>query len=130
MAILSFCGDCPIAAGVGEWDQVAAAAVLLASVSNKAVTRIIEAGTRAYGQALSATELRALQLVAGGCTGRQAAEALGVKARTVRYYLDRAAEKLGVASRKEALLKAVAEGIVDVREFPPAGFRTGTDSDD
>ena len=64
-----------------------------------------------------------MQIVANGKTAKQAAEQLGVKPRTIRYYLDRAAEKLGVESRKEAVLKAVAEGIVDPRQFPPAGFK-------
>jgi hypothetical protein len=48
----------------------------------------------------------------------------------VRYYLDRAAEKLGVRTRKEAVLKAVADGIVDTRQFPPAGFHSGTKDKD
>ena len=122
-AILSFCGDRPIAPDPADWEQVAAAAVLLASVTNKAVTRIVEASTKAYGKALSTMELATMQLIAGGKTAKQAAEGLGVKPRTIRYYLDRAAEKLGVDSRKEALLKAVAEGIVDPRQFPPAGFK-------
>lgn len=123
MAILSFCGDRPIAPDPADWEQVASAAVLLASVTNKAVTRIVEASTKAYGKALSKVELETLQLIAAGKTAKQAAEQLGVKSRTIRYYLDRAAEKLGVESRKEAVLKAVAEGIVDPRQFPPAGFK-------
>lgn len=123
MAILSFCGDHPIAPEPADWEQVAAAAALLASVTNRAVTRIIEAGARAYGRALSKMELGTLQLIARGKTAREAANELDVKPRTIRYYLDRAAEKLGVESRKEVVLKAVAEGIVDPRQFPPAGFK-------
>lgn len=130
MAILSFCGSRPFAPEPSDWEQVAAAAVLLASVTNKALTRIVEAGAKSYGKALSKMELEALQLIAGGKTAKQAAEQLGVKPRTIRYYLDRAAEKLGVESRKEAILKAVAEGIVDPREFPPAGFKNqGSEQD-
>lgn len=124
IAILSFCGDRPIAPDLADWEQVAAAAVLLASVTNKALTRIVAASSKAFGRALSVAELNALQLVASGNTGKQAAAKLGVKPRTIRYYLDRAAEKLGVETRKEAVLKAVAEGIVDTRKFPPAGFHT------
>lgn len=131
MAILSFCGNYPIAPDSADWEQVAAAAVLLASVTNKALTRIVEAGAKSYGKALSKMELEALQLIASGKTARQAAERLGVKPRTIRYYLDRVAEKLGIESRKEAVLKAVAEGIVDPREFPPAGFKNqGSEQDE
>ena len=106
-----------------EWENVASAAVLLASVTNKVVTRIVEASAKAYGQALSDKEVATIQLIASGKTAKQAALSIGVKPRTIRYYLDRAADKLGVESRKEAVLKAVADGVVDIREFPPAGFR-------
>lgn len=129
MAILSFCGDRPIAPSPDQWEQVSAAAVLLASVTNKAVTRIIETSAKALGKALSTSELKALEVIAAGNTGKQAAALLGVKPRTIRYYLDRAAEKLGVETRKEAVLKAVADGIVDTRKFPPAGFSSATDQD-
>lgn len=127
VAILSFCGNHPIAPDLGLWEQVSASAVLLASVTNKAVTKIIEARTKAFGEALSVAERKALQLVAGGATAKQVAQELGVKPRTVRYYLDRAADKLGARSRKEAVIKAVAEGIVDPRPFPKAGFKQGPD---
>jgi DNA-binding CsgD family transcriptional regulator len=123
IAILSFCGDRPIASGPGEWEQVAASSALLASVTNKAVTRIVESDTKDPDSTLSPTEANALQLIASGKTAKEVAAQLGVVPRTIRYYLDRAAEKLGVDSRKEAVLKAVAVGIVDIRQFPPAGFK-------
>ncbi len=127
MAILSFCGDRPIAPSTEQWEQVSAGVVLLTSVTNKAVTRILEASAKTFGKALTASELRALEVLASGSTGKEAAAILGVKPRTIRYYLDRAADKLGVESRKEAVLKAVADGIVDTRQFPPAGFKSATD---
>jgi len=126
MAILSFCGNRPIAPNPEQWETVSASAVLLASVTNKAITRIVEARTKSFGKALTERERKALLLIATGATAKQAALALAVKPRTIRYYLDRAAEKLGVESRKEAVIKAVADGIVDTRQFPRAGF--GPDS--
>ncbi|MDB5975027.1 MAG: LuxR family transcriptional regulator [Nevskia sp.] len=130
LAILSFCGGQPIAREPDQWEQVAAAAALLTSVTNKAVTRIIEATAKTFGKALSLSELKTLEIIGAGHTGKQAAAILGVKPRTIRYYLDRAAEKLGVDTRKEAILKAVADGIVDTREFPPAGFSSATAKDE
>jgi DNA-binding CsgD family transcriptional regulator len=64
--------------------------------------------------------------MATAMTAKEVADVLGVQERTVRYYLDRAAEKLGVTSRKEAVLKAVADGIIDLRKFPQAGFKSST----
>jgi LuxR family transcriptional regulator, quorum-sensing system regulator SolR len=125
LAILSFCGDRPLIPNPGDWERAAAAAALLASATNKAMTRLLEAASRrspVFGRGLSEAERKALTLIATGATFKRAAQALGVKPRTVRYYLDRAAEKLGAATRKEAVLKALADGIIDTREFPPAGF--------
>lgn len=125
IAILSFCGDRPLVPNPDDWERAAAATALLASATNKAMTRLLEAASRrspVFGPALSEAERKALTLVATGATFKQAAEALGVKPRTVRYYLDRAAEKLGVDTRKGAVHKALAEGIIDTRQFPPAGF--------
>ncbi len=56
MAILSFCGNRPIALDPTQWEAVSASAVLVASVTNKAITRIVEARCRAFGQALAETE--------------------------------------------------------------------------
>jgi Response regulator containing a CheY-like receiver domain and an HTH DNA-binding domain len=69
-------------------------------------------------------------MMAEAMTAKQAAAVLGVQPRTVRYYLDRAAEKLGVNTRREAVLKALADGIIDTRKFPLAGFESSMDTDD
>lgn len=124
-AILSFCGERPLAPEPEQWEASAASAALLASTTNRAVTRIIlarNAANSALTQPLSDAERHALELMASAMTADEAASVLRVQPRTVRYYLDRAAEKLGVESRKEAVMKALAEGIIDLRHFPPAGF--------
>ncbi|MGQ0503252.1 MAG: LuxR C-terminal-related transcriptional regulator [Panacagrimonas sp.] len=61
-------------------------------------------------------ELKALRLTANTMTAEEVAAALGVRPRTVRYYLDRAAEKLCVNSRKAAVAKALADGLVDLHQ--------------
>jgi DNA-binding CsgD family transcriptional regulator len=107
------------------WEQTAAAATLLASTTNRTVSRIVEPRTgrsTVFGQELSDAERKSLQMMAAAMTAKEAAAVLKVQPRTVRYYLNRAAAKLGVESRKEAVLKALAEGIIDLRHFPPAGF--------
>lgn len=124
-AILSFCGDQHIAPEAEQWEATAAGAALLAATANKAVSRIIEttnARGGINGEALSETERRCLELMAEARTAEQAAGILNVRPRTVRYYLDRAAEKLGVETRKEAVMTALAQGIIDTRHFPNAGF--------
>lgn len=130
IAILSFCGDRQLLPHQHEWERAAVSVALLASATTKAVTRIVEAKSKGFGRTLSENERRALTLMATGATAKQVATALNVKPRTVRYYLDRAAEKLGVRTRKEAVLKAVADGIVDTRQFPPAGFHPGVKDKD
>lgn len=126
--ILSFCGDQRIAPEPEQWEATASVAALLAATGSKALCRIIEAksdrGVR--GEALSDTERKCLEMMAAAMTAEEAAVALKVRPRTVRYYLDRAAEKLGVETRKEAVMKALAEGIIDIRQFPNAGFGHNT----
>jgi DNA-binding CsgD family transcriptional regulator len=129
LAILSFCGERPIASEAVHWEATAAAAALLAGTTSRAMTRIIQAmnAAKALAQSLSEAERKCLEMMAAAMTARQAAAVLKVKPGTVRYYLDRAAEKLGVETRREAVMKALAEGIIDTRQFPNAGFGQDTE---
>lgn len=124
MAILSFCGRHPIAPEPEQWETTSTAATLLASATNKALCRIIEAksANAAHAQELSENERKCLEMMASAMSAERVATALKVRRRTVYYYLDRAAEKLGVETRREAVMKALAEGIIDIRHFPKAGF--------
>ncbi|MDZ4078494.1 LuxR family transcriptional regulator [Hydrocarboniphaga sp.] len=133
LAILSFCGREPIAPEPAQWEITEVAVRLLASTAHKAVIAIIEsrAGTTSLlGNPLTDAERRSLEMMASAMTAKQAAAVLGVQPRTVRYYLDRAAEKLGVDTRREAVIKALADSIIDTRKFPKAGFETSMDIDD
>ena len=125
VALLCFCGSKPIAPDPAEWEHTAAATVLLAASAHRALMRMARrhhSRTASGAGALSNAELQALQMTASAMTAAQVASLLGVKPGTVRYYLDRAAAKLGAASRREAVSKAIAQGIVDTRHFPMAGF--------
>lgn len=125
IAMLSFCGRQAIASEPDQWEATEASIRLLVSMTHKALIEIVEARdseNAIIGKPLSYAELQALGMMANAMTAQQAADKLGVQERTIRYYLDSAADKLGVETRKEAVLKAVADGIVDTREFPHAGF--------
>jgi two-component system, NarL family, response regulator DevR len=55
-------------------------------------------------ESLSVQELRVLQAVAAGQTDKEVATTLGLQTKTVRNYLDRVFEKLGVNTRTQAAL--------------------------
>jgi DNA-binding NarL/FixJ family response regulator len=73
--------------------------------------------------ALSKQELRVLQLVAEGLTNREVAAQLFLSPHTVKNYLRNAADKLGVASRLDAVLEASRRGLI---ELPPEPGRSRT----
>lgn len=120
--LLCFCGKKPIATGTGEWDQTASAVVMLASLVHRTLIRATRRSLTKSKPQLSDAELQALQMTASAMTAKQVAAKLGVKPVTVRYYLNRAVTKLGVSNTKEAVTKALEEGLVDTRTFPRVGF--------
>lgn len=132
--LLCFCGSKPIAPDPQHWDRVASASVMLASLAHRSFIRIARRrgwSSPAGKSQLTAAELQALQMTASAMKAKQVAAMLGVSPVTVRYYLSRAAEKLGVATSKEAVAKALAEGLVETRIFPRVGFSdSASDLDD
>jgi LuxR family transcriptional activator of conjugal transfer of Ti plasmids len=123
--LMCFCGARPIVPGPAVWEQAAAAAVMFGAAAHRALARMARRRherSKAKPPQLSTAELRALQMTATAMTAEQVARVMGVRPGTVRYYLDRAAAKLGAGSRKEAVAKAIAQGIVDTRIFPITGF--------
>lgn len=71
--------------------------------------------TASPGQAghLTGRELQALHGIARGLSNRAIADELGIAENTVKNHVRGVLEKLGVASRTEAALYAVREGLVD-----------------
>jgi ATP/maltotriose-dependent transcriptional regulator MalT len=63
---------------------------------------------------LTAREQACLGLAARGRSGGQIAAQLNISARTVRFHLDNAREKLGVATRGAATRKALTLGLIEV----------------
>ncbi|MDP3857136.1 MAG: autoinducer binding domain-containing protein [Stagnimonas sp.] len=123
--LLCFCGNQPISPQAGDWEHTASASVMLASIAHRTLARIARRGASSAltgGSKLTVAELQTLQMTASAMTAQQVAALLGVKPVTVRYYLARAAEKLGVGSGREAVAKALESGLVDTRSFPRVGF--------
>lgn len=73
-------------------------------VTRQALSGFVEknAPSAAPLKSLSAQELRVLDAIATGMTDKEAALALGLQAKTVRNYLERVYEKLGVTTRTQA----------------------------
>ena len=127
--LLCFCGKKPIAPKPEDWNKTASASVMLASLAHRTLIRITKrsSASPSTGKSrLTISELQALQMTASAMTAKQAGAMLGVKPETIRYYLSRAAEKLRVGSSREAVAKALAEGLVETRVFPMVGFSEST----
>jgi len=61
---------------------------------------------------LSKRELEVLQLVAGGTTNKEVAEALFISENTVKGHLSRILEKMNVRNRQQAVVMAMEKGII------------------
>jgi len=62
---------------------------------------------------LNNREIEVLTLVARGQRSAQIAKKLGIAKRTVDFHLDNARIKLGAATRAQAVVKAVAGGVIE-----------------
>ena len=107
-----------------EADEVAAAIraarrgeVHLDAAIARQLTRSLVTPTAADGDALTDREREVLVLVAQGLSNRQIADALVISERTARTHVSNILSKLGVASRTQAALLAIREGIAPA---PPA----------
>jgi len=84
----------------------------------KALTASMRAPRRTAVAALTPREREVIVLIARGGTNRQIGKHLGVTERTARTHVSNILSKLGLASRTQAAMWAVNEGLVDVA---PAG---------
>lgn len=121
-AILSLSGRYPIAVQAGEWERCAEGLTLLVGALQRRVSRMLRARRPNLADRLTEAERRCLAIMAAGATMAEAGERLGLRPRTVRYYLDRAAEKLDVDTPKDAILRAVALGLVNRNGLPALQF--------
>ena len=68
--------------------------------------------------ALTPREREVLQLLAGGCHGRQAARELGLSPETVQTHIRNAMRKLNARTRVQAVAIAVDAGVVSPTRPP------------
>ena len=68
---------------------------------------------------LTDRELAVLRLLAEGLHNKQVASRLGISARTVERHCDHIYMKLGVGSRTEAVVRAIAANVVEVSDEVP-----------
>jgi DNA-binding NarL/FixJ family response regulator len=101
-----------------EADEVAAAIraacrgeVHLDSAVAKQLTRSLVAPKPQTVDALTDREREVLALVANGLSNQQIADSLVISERTARTHVSNILSKLGVASRTQAALLAIREGI-------------------
>jgi DNA-binding NarL/FixJ family response regulator len=107
-----------------EADEVAAiraacrGEVHLDPVIAKQLTRSLVVPTPPTVTALTDREREVLALVAQGLSDRQVADALVISERTARTHVSNILSKLGVASRTQAALLAIREGIAPLPRRP------------
>jgi DNA-binding NarL/FixJ family response regulator len=80
------------------------------SIAGQVLKRALGRGMAATGPDLTPRELDVLRAVARGLGNKQIAAELALSPRTVQTHLTNIFSKLGVASRTEAVLRAIKEG--------------------
>lgn len=119
LAVPVYDGREPIAGflfGGEKPDTSALSRAMLQVVAHAAFARYraLMTNPAAVRQALSVREIQCLRGLAAGKSDSETAQELGISARTVRFHIDGAKEKLGVNSRVQAVAKALQEKIVVV----------------
>jgi two-component system, NarL family, response regulator LiaR len=94
--------------------------VLHPAIAHKVLQRFVP-GTQenedATAEALTERELGVLRLAGSGLSNKEIASRLDVSSRTVQAHLGHVFVKLGVASRTEAVIRALREGWLDLSEM-------------
>ncbi len=102
---MTWCGRCATVAGGGKLLDPAVAAKVMAQMSSG---KPAAAGDQV--EPLSERELAVLRLAGQGLTNKAIGAALGISDRTVQGHMANLYGKLGVASRTEAVTKALKLG--------------------
>lgn len=107
---------------IGSYDLVKAVrdvysgeAVLHPAIARKVLGRLVSPATKQkarMGEPLSEREREILLLAAQGLSNREIGSGLALSARTVQAHLSHIFNKLGVASRTEATISALQQGVL------------------
>ena len=96
-------------------ERIGAAARAVASgmlVVDPGLAGVLRARTRAPTEVLSPREREVLELLASGASNREIAGELGISPHTAKFHVVAILEKLGAATRTEAVMLAVREGML------------------
>jgi len=85
---------------------------LLATIIEARLARVARSRTGGSSAQLSERELETLTWAARGKTSEEIASILGLSKRTVDFHIDNARGKLSVATRTQAVLRAVSTGLI------------------
>jgi DNA-binding NarL/FixJ family response regulator len=86
---------------------------MLATILNARLADVVRMKLRPKFVKLNDREIKALTWVARGKTSAAIARKLGLVKRTVDFHIDNARIKLGAATRTEAVIKAMAAGLIE-----------------
>ena len=86
---------------------------ILAAIINARLAGVARTKVWSEHVKLNSREVEVLTLVAQGQRSAQIAKELGIAKRTVDFHLDNARIKLGAATRAQAVVKAVAGGVIE-----------------
>jgi DNA-binding NarL/FixJ family response regulator len=117
-ALAAALGASPAFEVVGVAESVAAVSdasdVMLVANSGslKEISATAPGRDAVVGAALTTRERQILTLLADGLVNKQIAERLGISVNTVKTHLELLFEKLGVATRAEAVATAVRRGLL------------------
>jgi len=121
IGLLSFGGVEPLPRAA--WPRIGTALHLITSAATRAAVAIFEKEAPEQPKPaveFSGDERQCLELTAQGRTAKEIADELAFASeRTVYYHLDKAAEKLRVKNRREAVTEALALGLIRKRHFGP-----------
>lgn len=93
---------------------------IIAKLLKRAMEMPVEANKSTSKDHLTERETEVLRLAAAGMSNKEIADRLSVTVRTVKAHISNVFDKMNVASRTEAILKAVREGWLELDSAPPS----------
>ena len=93
---------------------------IIAKLLERAMGIPVEGDRLQWKNNLTDREMEVLRLAATGMSNKEIAERLSVTVRTVKAHISSVFVKMNVASRTEAILKAMREGWLELDKAPPA----------